>query len=184
MDHQTEAEKAYIEVIEIKEIGEGMRVCIDFVDILDQQDGLYIGNTGHGYLKILSENRHSENYPPRPFRINCGSFHQYLYQKEKTHYLHEITPGEQILVTGGHRERSLPVGRVKIEKRPLVRVTCKTEENMISATLQKSSSVYVMEEARGEISLLDLNIGDRLEWIQDTPGRHLGEVIDEVIIEK
>ncbi|SDM87694.1 3-dehydroquinate synthase II [Bacillus sp. OK048] len=175
---------AFLEVIEIKEIGEGMRVCVDFVDILEKSDGMFVGNTGHGYVKVLSENRHSEGYPPRPFRINCGSFHQYLFQHGKTLYLHEINPGAQLTINGEEAEKSIPVGRVKIEKRPFMRVECRGEEGIISATLQKSSSVYLVEEQKGEVSILDLKAGDRIMCIQDKPGRHLGEEIDEIIVEK
>ncbi|WP_263622404.1 3-dehydroquinate synthase II [Halobacillus halophilus] len=173
----------YIEVTKVEEIGEGMRVCLDFIDVLNPEDGLYIGNTGHGYVKVLSENRESDGYPPRPFRINCGAFHQYLYQEGKTSYLHELNPGES-LVLSGKEDRELPLGRVKVEKRPFLRVECQTEEGMISATLQKSSSVYVMEEEKGELPLLSLEAGHRLLGIKDKPGRHLGEQVDEVIWEK
>ncbi|WP_085506166.1 3-dehydroquinate synthase II [Thalassobacillus devorans] len=177
-------EKDYLEVIKIEEVGEGMRVCLDFIDILDTHDGVYVGNTGHGYVKVLSENRESEKYPPRPFRINCGAFHQYLYQENKTHYLQELNPGEKVIVEGEQEERELPLGRVKIEKRLFVRVVCKSEEGIVSATLQKSTSVHVLEENKGEVSIEELEIGDRILGLKDKPGRHLGEQIDEVIVEK
>lgn len=181
---EKESEKIYLEVTEIKEIGEGMRVCIDFVDILDQSDGLFVGNTGHGYIKVLSENRYSEGYPPRPFRINVGAFHQYLYQEKKSVYLHEVTAGEKIIITGKETERELPVGRVKIEKRPLMRMVCQNEEQSLSATLQNSSSVHLEEEEQGQVSIQNLKVGDRILCRLDEPGRHLGEKTEEEIIEK
>jgi 3-dehydroquinate synthase II len=185
MENQNNKEKVFLEVINISEIGEGMRVCLDFVDILKPEDGLYVGNTGHGYIHILSENRQSEGYPPRPFRINCGAFHQYLIQKDKTLYLHEIKPGEKLFITNDIEEKQLPVGRVKIEKRPFVRVECRNADSdvIISATLQKSSSVYLREETKGEVSILELKKGDKISCILDQPGRHLGEQITEEIIE-
>ncbi|WP_101845536.1 3-dehydroquinate synthase II [Halobacillus sp. Marseille-P3879] len=176
--------KDYAEVINIEEIGEGMRVCLDFIDVLQPTDGLYIGNTGHGYLKVLAENRESRDYPARPFRINCGAFHQYLYQEKKTHYLHELSPGEKLVLTDEGSEREIAIGRVKIEKRPFVRVECRIEGHIVSATLQKSSSVYLVEENEGEISILDLKEGHHVLGLMDKPGRHLGEQIDEVIVEK
>ncbi len=176
--------KEYLEITKIEEVGEGMRVCLDFIDILSPTDGVYVGNTGHGYLKVLAENRESEGYPPRPFRLNCGSFHQYLYQQEKTFYLHELNPGEKLTITDEKTEREISIGRVKIEKRPFVRVEAKSGDRMISATLQKSSSVYLMEESEGEVSILELKTGHKVLGILDKPGRHLGEQIDEVIVEK
>lgn len=184
MENQTdELGNVFLEVTSIKEIGEGMRVCIDFVDILDPDDSLFVGNTGHGYVQVLSENRHSPGYPPRPFRINCGSYHQYLYQKEKSMYLHEVSAGEDMAVVKQNLERILSVGRVKIEKRPLLRIECQGEQP-VTATLQKSTSVYVVEETRGAVSIVDLAEGDKISCLPDTPGRHLGEKIDEIIIEK
>ncbi|GGC84715.1 hypothetical protein GCM10007216_14290 [Thalassobacillus devorans] len=184
MVHEARIEKEFLEVMQIEEVGEGMRVCLDFIDILQPHDGVYVGNTGHGYLKVLSENRESENYPPRPFRVNCGAFHQYLHQENKTRYLHELNPGEKVIVEGEQEERELPLGRVKIEKRPFVRVECQSENDIVSATLQKSTSVYVLEENNGEVAIEDLEIGDRILGLKDKPGRHLGEQIDEVIVEK
>ncbi|MFG6150157.1 3-dehydroquinate synthase II [Halobacillus sp. B23F22_1] len=172
-----------MEVTKIEEIGEGRRVCLDFIDILYSSDGLYIGNTGHGYLKVLAENRESKDYPARPFRINCGSFHQYLYQSGKTYYLHELTPGEKLILSG-EEEREVAIGRVKIEKRPFVRVECKSSDGTISATLQNSSSVYLQEESEGEISILDVKEGQKVMGLRDEPGRHLGQRIDEEIVEK
>ncbi|MDG5787065.1 3-dehydroquinate synthase II [Evansella sp. AB-P1] len=184
MESQTLNKTAYIEVIDIIDVGEGMRVCIDFMDVLNNDDGLYIGNTGHGYIKVLSENRKSEHYPPRPFRINCGAFHQYLYQNGQTLYLHEVNPGNKISLINAEGEKELSVGRVKIEKRPFLRVVCKSKNEIISVTLQNASSVYVEEENKGEVSVLDLKKGDKIKCIQDSPGRHLGDKIDEIIIEK
>ncbi|MCP3029866.1 3-dehydroquinate synthase II [Halobacillus sp. A1] len=177
-------EKEFVKITKIEEVGEGMRVCLDFIDNLNPSDGLYVGNTGHGYIKVLAENRESDGYPPRPFRINCGAFHQYLYQKTKTYYLHELTPGEKLILTDEKIEREISIGRVKTEKRPFVRVEGEIGGRTISATLQQSSSVYLMEESEGEIPLLQLKTGHKVLGLMDKPGRHLGEQIDEVIEEK
>lgn len=185
MNENVNTGTVYLEVISITEIGEGMRACIDFVDVLQPEDGVYVGNTGHGYIKVLSENRASDGYPSRPFRINCGAFHQYVIQKDKTYYLHEIKPGESLYISDAKTEKSIPVGRVKIEKRPLLRIECKHGETgqIISATLQKSTSVHVLEETKGEACILDIKTGDKISCILDEPGRHLGEQITEEIIE-
>ncbi len=178
------AKTRYLEVVELKKVGEGMRVCLDFIDRLQEEEGLYIGNTGHGYLKVLSENRQSEGYPPRPFRINCGGFHQYFYQEKESRYLQEIKAGESLVVSSPQGSRSISIGRVKIERRPLIRVICHGEEGSISATLQSSTSVYVEEAEKGAVSVLDLKKGDRIAGMMDEPGRHLGKKIDEFIEER
>ncbi|WP_110943332.1 3-dehydroquinate synthase II [Virgibacillus senegalensis] len=174
----------YLEVVEIKEVGEGMRVCIDFIDALKLDEGLYIGNTGHGYLKVLSENRQSEGYPPRPFRINGGGFHQYVYQEDASKYLQEIESGEALTVSSRQENRAISIGRVKIEKRPLLRITCQRDGMIVSATLQSSTSVYVEEAEKGVVSVRNLKTGDRIAGKIDQPGRHLGKKIDEFIEER
>ncbi|SIS75837.1 3-dehydroquinate synthase II [Salimicrobium salexigens] len=174
----------YMKVTKIEEIGEGMRVCLDFVDILKPSDGVFVGNTGHGYIKVLAENRESEGYPARPFRINAGALHQYVRQGEQTKYLHECQAGEEVSVTDGEKERMIALGRVKIEKRPLLRVECTDGEKLISATLQKSASVYVNEKEKGECPLLELKTGQEILAVSDEPGRHLGTKVDEEIIER
>lgn len=173
----------YFSIKEIKEIGEGMRVCIDFVDILAPEEGLYVGNTGHGYIKVLSENRQSDGYPARPFRLNAGSFHQYLYQPEKSRYLEELQPGEKLIVSSASSSRELAIGRIKIEKRPFVRLVCEREGHIISATLQKSSSIWLEEKEKGQTPLQELQAGDYVAVLPDDPGRHLGEKINEIILE-
>ncbi|QSS99714.1 3-dehydroquinate synthase [Pontibacillus sp. ALD_SL1] len=174
----------YFEVTKIIEVGEGMRVCLDFTDILAPAEGLFVGNTGHGYVHVLSENRETGDYPARPFRINCGAFHQYLHQGDRMLYLHEVTPGEPLTLSSLEVEIDRYVGRVKIEKRPFVRVECEGQDGMISATLQNSSSVFVREESEGELSVQDLTVGQRILCLPDEPGRHLGERIEETIFEK
>ncbi|WP_345242121.1 3-dehydroquinate synthase II [Pontibacillus salipaludis] len=174
----------YYEVTKIIEVGEGMRVCLDFTDILAPSEGLFVGNTGHGYVNVLSENRETGDYPARPFRINCGAFHQYLHQGDRTLYLHEVIPGEALTLTSLEEGRDRYVGRVKLEKRPFVRVECEGKERTISATLQNSSSVFVREENEGELSVQDLTVGQRILCLPDEPGRHLGERIEETIFEK
>ncbi|MCD5324205.1 MULTISPECIES: 3-dehydroquinate synthase II [Pontibacillus] len=175
---------AYYKVTKIVEVGEGMRVCLDFADILAPSEGLFVGNTGHGYVHILSENRETGDYPARPFRINCGAFHQYLHQGDRTLYLHEINPGEAIKLFDLEEERERYVGRVKIEKRPFIRVECETGDGTISATLQNSSSVFIREESEGELSVQDLAVGHRILCLPDQPGRHLGERIEGTIFER
>src|SRR5699024_2364807 len=95
MLRMTEFETA--KITEIESIGEGTRVCIDLIDELDPLEGVLIGNTGNGYLVALSENRSTETYPPRPFRINVGAYHHYLLLDEgMTGYLAEMKPGMKV----------------------------------------------------------------------------------------
>ncbi len=172
------------EVLAVESIGYGSRVCVDLIDQLDPTEGVLVGNTGYGYLQVLSENRITETYPARPFRINCGAIHQYLNIGEnKTTYLAEIRPGQAIPVLKDGEVRKVSIGRVKIEKRKFLRIVCKVNEVEISACLQESNSVHLLGADGEAKSVIDLKKGDRVVCYLDQPGRHLGEKIEEEISE-
>ncbi|WP_407272501.1 3-dehydroquinate synthase II [Radiobacillus sp. PE A8.2] len=171
------------EVIKIEKVGIGTRICIDVVDNLDPLEGALVGNTGHGYLMVLSENRSTKTYPARPFRINCGALHQYIYLgEEQTIYLSEMKPGMRLPIVNKGQARMVAVGRVKAEKRELIRVVCKIADKEISATLQASDSVHVLSNKLAQ-SVETLELGDKILCLPDEPGRHLGKKIEEEIWE-
>ncbi|WP_138420126.1 3-dehydroquinate synthase II [Aquibacillus sediminis] len=172
------------EVVAIERVGLGTRVCLDMIDTLDPLEGIAVGNTGHGYLIVLSENRATETYPARPFRINGGAIHQYIsFGENKTTYLSEVKPGMEVPILKDNQIRKVTVGRVKVEKRKFIRVVCQTETGQISATLQESDSVHVLTEQGKAKAVVDLEVGDQIMAIPDEPGRHLGEKIEEEIEE-
>ena len=174
-------------VTKIEAIGAGRRVCLDLIDQLDPLEGVLIGNTGHGYLVALSENRSTDTYPPRPFRINAGAYHHYLLLDEaKTGYLAEMEPGMKVPVWQAGESRLVPIGRVKIEKRPFIRIVCQTEKTAqeISVTVQEADSVHMLGADQQAKSVLELAVGDQLICYPDQPGRHLGQKIEEEITEK
>lgn len=173
-------------ITEIESIGEGTRVCIDLIDELDPLEGVLIGNTGNGYLVALSENRSTETYPPRPFRINAGAYHHYLLLDEgKTGYLAEMKPGMKVPVWKNNESRLVPIGRVKMEKRPFLRIVCRTQktEQEISVTVQEADSVHLLGSDNKAKPVIELEIGDELICYPDQPGRHLGEKTEEDITE-
>lgn len=177
---------AVAEVISVTSIGVGTRVCLDLIDQLDPLEGILVGNTGNGYLFVLSENRSTETYPPRPFRINGGAFHHYLHLGEdKTAYLAEVKPGLELPVWFQGEVRKIAVGRVKLEKRPFLRIVCRVEDSgqEISVTLQEADSVHLLTADQTAKAVLDLSAGDRVLCYPDQPGRHLGEKIEEDIQE-
>jgi len=153
------------------------------IDILEPDEGIFVGNTSNGYVFILSENRQSASYPPRPFRINVGAVHQYILLGEKTSYLSDLKPGSKIPVCKDGGIREVAIGRMKIEKRPFIRLVCKGEGAEISATVQNAESVCFMEEKRGVVSIKELHVGDKVRCFKDIAGRHLGERLDEYIYE-
>lgn len=176
----------FCELIAIEPIGEGTRVCLDLVDCLDPEEGVLLGDTGHGYLLVLSENQISATYPARPFRINCGAIHHYLLREnESTCYLSELHPEQSVAVIHAQtgERRSVPIGRIKMETRPLLRVIAEYAGTRISATLQDADSVRLITRGRGTVDVRSLEPGDALCFHPDEPGRHLGQRIDESIRE-
>lgn len=173
------------EIVSIEEIGEGSRVCIDFVDYLEPTEGLLLGNTGHGYYFVLAENRSTDTYPARPFRVNSGAIHHYIVKNEdETAYVAELKPGDILTVYNAIGEsREIAIGRVKIEKRPLLRVVAKVGDAEISATLQNADSVHVLTPDGEEKQIITMQPGDQIMARLDEPGRHLGERIEEEIWE-
>lgn len=175
-------ERIFEEYTELLDMGVGTRVEIDFIDVLTEDEGILVGNTARGYVRVLAENRETETYPPRPFRVNAGAIHQYIYiGNNKTKYLSEIKPGDSIYVTDGTKERQVTVGRVKIEKRDFIRIAFASD---VSATLQKADSIFIAGK-EGAVHLLDIEEGIQVETLHDQMiARHKGEMIEESICEK
>lgn len=176
----------FCEIEAIESIGEGTRVCLDLTDSLEPEEGLLLGDTGHGYLLVLSENQISETYPARPFRINCGAIHHYLLCEDgKTCYLSELSPEMSVRVVHAETgaQRTVPIGRIKMEKRPLLRVIARNEGQRVSVTLQEADSVRLMRQGKGAVDMLALKPGDKVCFVSDQPGRHLGQRVDETIEE-
>lgn len=174
----------HAKVTQIKKIGQGTRVCLDFIDELTADEGVCVGNTGHGYVTVVSENRQTDTYPKRPFRVNVGAHHQYVKGlNQVTHYATEIKPGDVIPIYSSSGVRDVSVGRVKKEKRDFFWIEAVTEQQaVISVTLQQADSVHLLTP-EGPVNVLDLTVGATLSVVLDKAGRHLGQQIEEAIEE-
>ena len=170
------------QIKKITEMGVGSRVEVDFIDILDSDEGILVGDTARGFFLVLAETRQTNTYPPRPFRVNAGSVHQYVcVDKSKTKYLSELKSGDKLLVTNSVNERFVTIGRIKIEKRDFLRLEL---ENGVTATLQKADSVHVAGRNHA-LHLLECKKGDNVTVVESEKcARHIGTVIHEEIEEK
>lgn len=169
-------------ITNIIEMGTGSRVEVDFIDILEKNEGVLVGDTARGFFLVLAETRETETYPPRPFRVNAGSIHQYICVGDnKTKYLSELKSGDKVLITDGKSERYVTIGRVKIEKREFIHIEV---DSNVTATLQKADSVHIAGKS-GALHLIDVGEGTEVVIV---PGkdiaRHKGQVIEEEIQEK
>lgn len=163
------------------DMGEGTRVEIDLVDILNENEGILVGDSAKGFICVLGETRETNIYPPRPFRVNAGAIHQYVYVgNNETKYLSELKAGDSIVVTDGKNERIVKIGRIKIEKRNFERIVL---ECGVSATLQVADSVFILGDKKSEhfCSISNATIG---YCEMADVARHKGKVIKETIVEK
>jgi 3-dehydroquinate synthase class II len=187
------------EVIEIQHTLMGDRVCIDTTSLLTKEEGMILGATGWGGVFVCSETHPLPYMNFREFRVNAGSVHCYVWGPEgKAVYLSELRAGSAVLAVDVHgNTRAVTVGRVKIERRPLLLITALTHwtypgekeprEVVIKTFVQNDWHVRVMgvKDANRQVFNSSLiKVGDKLLVHPDWPGRHLGEKIDETILEK
>jgi 3-dehydroquinate synthase II len=79
---------------------------------------------------------------------------------------------------------SAAVGRVKLERRPLVLVVAKAGEGEGSAMLQKAETVRLVKADGSLVSTTDIKEGDEiLVHLTQLKGRHFGQGVDEFVVE-
>jgi len=165
--------------------GVGDRVIVDTTSLLAAPEGMLVGSTAAFLFHVASEAVGSRFSRPRPFRVNAGAAHSYILLADGgTKYLSELDPGDSVLaaVPGG-RVRPVRVGRVKIERRPLVVVTARVGEDDRTIFLQEAETVRLSGENE-RIATTEIAAGVRVHGVSLSPARHLGRVVEETIIER
>jgi 3-dehydroquinate synthase II len=177
------------QVIEIEQTGSADRVCVDTGSLMDHDEGMLVGSMSRGLLFVHAETAESPYVASRPFRVNAGAVHAYVRTPGGgTKYLSELAAGDevQIVDTAGHTREAI-VGRSKIEKRPMFRITAEVETDdgtdRISTLLQNAETIKVATPA-GRQAVTEVEAGDDLLVHYDDTARHFGEAVDESIIEK
>jgi 3-dehydroquinate synthase II len=174
------------EITDIRQGGVGYRVFVDTISYMDQTQGTLVGNTTHGYFLVLSESIDNPYTGTRPFRVNAGSVHAYLYQPDDhTEYLSELTIGDPVLIVGNDGSTvASRCGRAKIEKRPMLLIKARYQDTVISIYLQNAATVHLCCNGTPK-PVTGLAVGDRVKaYIRGVEGRHCGMAVDEEIIEK
>lgn len=177
-----------IEVEEIKHIGMGDRVCIDTTSELSCEEGMMIGSTSSGGVLVSSETHYLPYMDLRPFRVNAGALHSYIFCSDnKTKYLSELKAGDDVMVVDVNgKTRTVSVGRIKIERRPmlLVRGVSRKTGSSINVIVQDDWHIRIFGENGKVINSTEIKKGTLLLGISATPGRHMGVDISEKIIER
>ena len=172
-------------ITKVKQLGMGDRVCVDTCSLMSVGEGMLVGSQSNGLFLVHSESEDSPYVAARPFRVNAGAVHAYVKIGEKTQYLSELSAGDEVLVVNSKGEQwPAIVGRVKIEKRPLILVEAKVGDAVIKTILQNAETIKLVGKDGKPISVAVLKEGDEvLAYYEDT-ARHFGMKIDETIIEK
>ncbi len=174
------------EVITVKQLGMGTRVCIDTSDIMKEGEGLLVGTSSQSMVLVQSEVEENKYVASRPFRINAGTVALYTLQpNEKTNYLAELSAGSIVLIVNreGKVWESI-VSRCKIEKRPLILIEAKTGEKVVKVLLQNAETIRLVQKS-GSVSVTDIKVGDKILAKIDETARHFGMAVEgEQIIEK
>lgn len=176
----------YAIIKKIEPIGSGDRVCIDTCSIMEEGEGMLIGSYSRGLFLVHAETVENPYVATRPFRVNAGPVHAYiLCPGNKTRYLSELKAGDKVMIvnkTGATREGI--VGRVKIEKRPLMLIEAEYKGDVLRTILQNAETIRLVGEEGKPISVVDLKEGDRVLIKFDENARHFGMAIKETIIER
>ena len=175
-------------VTEIKEVGDGERVCVDTASMLERGEGMLIGSRSNFMFLVHNESVGSSFTSPRPFRVNAGAVHCYTPAPDgTTKYLSEIETGAEILVlnTDGQARRAA-VGRSKIERRPMLMIKAEADGETGGIISQDAETIRFVRPSGGLVSVTHLRKGDKvMVHVGRAAGRHFGmEVADEYILEK
>lgn len=167
-------------------VGIGHRACIDLATLFSQQEGILVGSTSQGGILCCPEVFHLPYMELRPFRVNAGGVHSYVYNiHNRTNYISELKAGDPLMVvdiTG--KARPAVVGRIKIEVRPLRLIETRFNDVHLSILLQDDWHVRVYSDEGTPLNISELRIGQKVLGYLSTPGRHVGIPVEESIVEK
>ncbi len=173
-------------VIKIEPAGMGDRVCIDTCTNMSPGQGILVGNSSSALFLVHAETVVNPYVEPRPFRVNAGAIHSYtLLPENKTKYLSELKSGDPVLIVNFQEkiEKAI-VGRVKVEKRPLLLVEAEVDGKKLTTILQNAETIRLTQPDGQPISVVKLKSGSEILVYLEKAGRHFGMKIEETIIEK
>lgn len=183
-DEGTKIEEA--EIIDVRPIGMGDRVCVDTCTSMKVGQGMLVGNTSSVLFLVHAETVENPYVAPRPFRVNAGAVHAYTrVPGGKTRYLSELKAGDKVLLFDhkGNAEEAI-IGRLKIEKRPMMLITAKIGKGTVATIVQNAETIRLTSPAGEPVSVVALKAGDRVLATVEEGGRHFGHKIEETITEK
>lgn len=173
-----------LEVVRSEPVGMGYRGCIDTTHLFDDDEGMVIGSTSSGGIFVCAEVHYLPYMNLRPFRVNAGAVHSYVFGTGTTAYITDLAAGEKCYaVNTDGRFREAMVGRIKVELRPLRLVEARYGDVTVNAFLQDDWHVRVMSAEGKPLNLTEVVPGTLLLGRVTEPGRHVGIKVDEEISE-
>ena len=170
----------------VEPVSMGDRVCVDTCTAMNVGEGMLVGNSSQAFFLVHSESIENPYVAPRPFRVNAGPVHAYVkVLGGKTRYLSELRAGDEVMVVDfkGQAQPAV-VGRVKIEKRPLILIEGEAEGEVFSIILQNAETIRLTASDGNPVSVVDLKKGSEVLVSLEEAGRHFGIKIEESIQEK
>lgn len=175
-----------LEVVRVRALGIGDRVCVDTCSLMTSGEGCLVGNSSQGLFLMQAESLDNPYVAPRPFRVNAGPVHAYILTPGgRTRYLAELAAGDQVLgVAAGGRALPLTVGRIKIERRPLLLIEAMGPFGPVTTICQNAETIRLVQPGSEPVSVVRVQPGDQVLGLVDQAGRHFGHRVVESIVEK
>ena len=166
--------------------GLGERVCVDITERLSDGEGILVGSSSSCLCLVHGETVPSQYVPARPFRINAGAVHSYVMMANgTTKYLSELSSGDQVAVySGDGLIKIATIGRLKIERRPLLKISMKAGGFTGNVILQQAETVRLVTSSGTTISVTEINPGDEIIVLNQKGMRHIGISIHGEVTEK
>ncbi|MFH2219887.1 MAG: 3-dehydroquinate synthase II [Pseudomonadota bacterium] len=174
------------EITEIRSAGMGDRVCVDTCTSMTEGEGMLVGNASSALFLVHAESISNPYVSPRPFRVNAGPVHAYTrVPGGKTKYLSELSAGDPVLIVDFKGTTTVgTVGRLKIEKRPLMLIKASVGDREVATILQNAETIRLTDPEGRAVSVVNLTPGDKVLVAVEEGGRHFGMKIEETITEK
>jgi len=173
-------------VTTVRPVGVGDRACVDTTSLMSVGEGMLVGSQAGGMFLVHSETLPSEFVEPRPFRVNAGAVHAYIrLPGGKTKYMSELGAGDEVLLVNTKGEARVGVvGRVKIERRPLLLVEAEREGEKFKTLLQNAETINLVDKNGKPISVTKLKPDDEVLVHIERAGRHFGVKVKETVVER
>ena len=169
----------------VEEAGVGDRYCLDFLSLFSVGEGLLVGSSADAMFLVHSETVPSTFVPTRPFRVNAGSPHAYIMMADgNTRYMAELTAGDELMAVDHEGNgRSVVLGRLKIEQRPMLKIVgkkhTKTHQNANTCHvfMQQAETVRLITGDSTAVSVTALEEDQPVLGWEGHAARHVGRPV-------